>query len=133
MSKDWVKDIKEMHEKFGVYEAMSDMDIETLIKFIVFRGKCLEEEINEYKNAKTPADLVDALMDIAVFSLSTIDCFNVDAYKAWDEVLKANLSKFPGIKSSRPNPFGLPDLIKPDNFIDPDHSDNIGIIPSWTN
>lgn len=130
MSKDWVKDINEMQENFGVHEVMSNMDTVKLDKFIIFRGKCLEEEINEYKNAQTPSELVDALIDIIVFSISTLDCFNVDIHKAWDEVLRANLSKSPGIKSSRPNPLGLPDLIKPDNFINPDHSDNIGIIPS---
>ena len=33
-----------------------------------------------------------------------------------------------GIKESRPNPFGLPDLTKPDNWEAPNHGGNTGIL-----
>ena len=43
-----------------------------------------------------------------------------------DETVRANLSKEVGVKPERPNPMGLPDLIKPKDWEGPDHSDNHG-------
>ena len=37
-------------------------------------------------------------------------------------------SKEVGIKQGRPNPLGLPDLIKPEGWTPPDHSGNYGKI-----
>jgi len=54
----------------------------------------------------------------------------VDAHKAWDAVYEANMAKSPGIKEGRPNPFGLPDLIKPDGWTAPSHEDNHGDFPN---
>jgi len=34
------------------------------------------------------------------------------------------MSKEPGVKESRPNPLGLPDLIKPEGWEGPNHEDN---------
>ena len=34
------------------------------------------------------------------------------------------MSKESGVKPSRPNPLGLPDLIKPEGWTGPDHSEN---------
>ena len=45
----------------------------------------------------------------------------IDAHKAWHEVHKANMSKEVGVKESRPNPLGLPDLIKPEGWKAPSH------------
>ena len=58
----------------------------------------------------------------------TLDLFDVDAYKAWNEVLMANLNKQVGRKESRPNPWGLPDLIKPEGWKAPSHEGNHGKI-----
>ena len=41
---------------------------------------------------------------------------------------KANMSKEAGIKEGRPNPLGLPDLMKPDDWQGPVHEDNCGNI-----
>ena len=65
-------------------------------------------------------------MDLCVVAIGTLDLFEVDAHKAWDEVLKANMSKKVGVKESRPNPLGLPDLIKPEGWVGPDHTGNTG-------
>lgn len=71
-------------------------------------------------------EIVDGLIDLCVVAIGTLDAFGVDPYKAWDEVLKANLAKEVGVKESRPNPLGLPDLIKPADWEGPDHSGNHG-------
>ena len=42
----------------------------------------------------------------------------------------ANMVKSPGVKAERPNPFGLPDLIKPEGWVGPSHEDNHGDIPN---
>jgi predicted HAD superfamily Cof-like phosphohydrolase len=71
-------------------------------------------------------EIVDGLIDLCVVAIGTLDAFGIDAHKAWDEVLKANLSKEVGVKESRPNPLGLPDLIKPEGWEAPSHEGNHG-------
>jgi hypothetical protein len=38
------------------------------------------------------------------------------------------MAKEVGIKEGRPNPLGLPDLIKPAGWVAPDHADNTGLL-----
>lgn len=128
MSKDWVKDIAEMHTKFGVNEKVRSFDSEKLSKFLEFRIKFLEEELNEMKSANNADDVVDALIDLCVVAIGTLDAFDVDSYKAWDRVHSANMAKEVGVKASRPNPLNLPDLIKPEGWTAPTHVDNVGLI-----
>ena len=135
MSKDWVKDINEMHAKFGVHkwvqgEMQSDqVEWSRLGKFLDFRLKFLQEELDETKKAVTQKDaeeIVDGLIDLCVVAIGTMDAFGVDAHKAWDAVHKANMAKEPGVKASRPNPLGLPDLVKPEGWEGPSHEGNHG-------
>lgn len=128
MSKNWVSDIAEMHQKFGVNRAIEKLGLEGLNFFLDFRIKFLEEELTEMKDSLTADDVVDALIDLCVVAIGTLDAFGVDAYKAWDRVHLANMSKEVGVKASRPNPTGLPDLIKPAGFVAPTHADNIGLL-----
>ena len=128
MSRDWVYDIANMHEHYGVHPVIEKMDGETLKKFLQFRVDFLMEELTELKNAENAEDVVDALIDLCVVAIGTLDSFSVDSYRAWDEVLKANMTKKTGIKASRPNPLGLPDLIKPEGWVGPDHGNNHGTL-----
>lgn len=132
MSKDWVQDINNMHEKYGVrpvVEKMTRLDLRT---FLNFRVKFLNEELDETKLAANNAgyidaeEVVDGLIDLCVVAIGTLDAFGVDANKAWDAVLEANMNKEVGIKESRPNPLGLPDLIKPEGWVAPSHEGNHG-------
>tara|TARA_R110000744_G_scaffold186907_1_gene306309 strand:- start:244 stop:540 length:297 start_codon:yes stop_codon:yes gene_type:complete len=92
----------------------------------------LHEELGETEKASEtgiPLDseeVVDGLIDLCVVALGTLDALGVDPYRAWDEVHKANMSKEVGVKEGRDNPLGLPDLVKPNGWIAPDHSDNHG-------
>jgi|TARA_B110000908_G_scaffold15924_1_gene18029 hypothetical protein len=132
MSKDWVKDINEMHTKFGVRDAVKNFDSVMLRTFLRFRLDFLHEELGETEKASEtgiPLDseeVVDGLIDLCVVALGTLDALGVDPYRAWDEVHKANMSKEVGVKEGRDNPLGLPDLVKPNGWIAPDHSDNHG-------
>lgn len=128
MSAFWVQDIKKMHEHYGVNPVVRKFDADKLKSFVEFRIRFLQEELDELKNADNPDDVVDALIDLCVVSIGTLNALDVDANKAWDEVHVANMTKETGIKESRPNPLGLPDLIKPAGWVAPSHADNIGLL-----
>jgi hypothetical protein len=128
MSINWAHDIMIMHEKYGVFDKVQAFDKEKLNKFLEFRIKFLEEEMNELSTAETADDVVDALIDLCVVAIGTLDLFDVDARLAWDRVHEANMNKRVGIKESRPNPLGLPDLVKPEGWTAPSHKDNVGLL-----
>ena len=136
MSKNWFHDMKVMHQKFGVNkwmqaEQQSDVEFKRLNKFMQFRLDMMQEELDETKKAfeeKDAPEMVDGMIDLCVFAIGTLEVFGVDASKAWDEVYKANMSKEVGIKEGRPNPLGLPDLVKPKGWKGPSHEDNHGNI-----
>ena len=71
-------------------------------------------------------EVVDAFIDIIVIALGTLDAFDVNIKKAWKRVHYANMQKKIGVKDTRPNPLGLPDLVKPKDWQAPQHFDNIG-------
>lgn len=129
MSMNWVWDIEDMHTKYRVNEKVREFDSEKLKQFLEFRVKFLEEELNELKdNMDNPEEIVDALIDLCVVAIGTLDAFDVDAKKAWNEVHKANMNKEVGVKASRPNPLNMPDLIKPVGWTAPDHTGNHGLL-----
>ena len=128
MSKNWVQDIAEMHNKYGVKEWVNN-NPDKLEQLLHFRISFLKEEYEEtFKAAgeKDPEEIVDGLIDLCVVAIGTLDAFGIDSEKAWDAVLRANMSKEVGVKETRPNPLGLPDLIKPEGWTAPSHEDNHG-------
>ena len=131
---DWVNDMYQMHEKYGVHEWMETNkdNTELMAQFLEFRLNFLQEELNETRAAalvdKDPEEIVDGLIDLCVIAIGTLDAFNVAAHDAWQEVLKANMSKEVGVKETRPNPLGLPDLIKPEGWQGPSHRGNHGYL-----
>ena len=133
MSSNWVQDIESMHTKYGVNEKIRTFDKEKLKQFLEFRIAFLEEELTELKdNINNPEEIVDALIDLCVVAIGTLDAFDVNANIAWDAVHTANMAKEVGIKASRPNPLGLPDLIKPEGWRAPSHENNYGLLNKIT-
>lgn len=133
MSKDWVKDMYDMHERFGVHDwfEKNKNDKKLIAAYLFLRMNMIKEEFEELTEAyekKDPEEMVDAIIDQCVFLIGTLDVFGVDAHKAWNEIWEANMAKEPGVKPGRPNPFGLPDLIKPEGWKNPSHEDNHGNI-----
>lgn len=135
MSKDWVNDMYEMHIKYGVHEWMDqkllNRDYESIRQFLKFRLNFLSEELGETNAAfdnNDPEEIVDGLIDLCVIAIGTLDAFGIDSHAAWNEVLKANMAKEPGVKPERPNPLGLPDLIKPEGWTAPSHEGNHGVL-----
>lgn len=136
MSDSYSLDMNRMHVKFGVHEKIENMDAETLRKFLLFRRSCMQEELCELDEAIQKHDsdgVVDSIIDLIVFAVGTLDLYNVDVNRAWDEVYNANMNKEIGIKESRPNPYGLPDLVKPSGWKAPNHDGNFGLIPQIFN
>lgn len=125
---EWVKDIAEMHTKFGVNEKVREFDKEKLAKFLEFRVAFLQEELDEMKTATNGDDVVDALIDLCVVAIGTLDAFDINSDEAWNRVHAKNMEKEVGVKASRPNPLGLPDLIKPTGWTAPTHADNVGML-----
>ena len=129
MSTNWVRDINDMHARYGVHDWVKE-NPEKLKEFLDFRLKFLYEEYSETSIAvdgRDAEEIVDGLIDVCVIAIGTLDAFGIDAHKAWNEVHRANMTKVKGVKESRPNPLGLPDLVKPDGWVAPDHSDNHGL------
>tara|TARA_R110001606_G_scaffold199387_1_gene347062 strand:- start:4393 stop:4800 length:408 start_codon:yes stop_codon:yes gene_type:complete len=128
-----VKDIEAMHKKMSVYEEVDRLAEEGgLSDLLRFRVSMLTEEYEETLaalRANDPEEVVDGLTDMLVVILGTMDLFDIDAPKAWDQVMAANLAKEPGIKPGRPNPLGLPDLMKPPGWEAPSHEGNHGLLP----
>ena len=128
---DWANDIYMMHNKFGVKEWFEqNKDNKDLMRtYLKFRLNMVREELDETCDAfesKDSEEIVDGLIDLCVFAIGTLDVFGVDANKAWNKIYEANMAKEPGVKPGRPNPFGLPDLIKPEGWQSPNHEDNHG-------
>jgi predicted HAD superfamily Cof-like phosphohydrolase len=125
------EDMKKMHAKYGVHDAVESMDAAKLKSFLKFRLDFLQEEVDETFLAfdnKDAEEVVDGLIDLVVVAVGTLDLMGVDFDEAWGSVLTANLSKIAGENPSRPNPFGLPDLIKPEGWTAPSHEGNHGLI-----
>lgn len=128
MSTNWSKDINEMHEHYGVPQVVKTMSPEKLKQFLKFRIDFIREELNELETAETAEDVVDALIDLCVVAIGTLDSFEVNVNEAWNQVLIANMNKKTGVNASRPNPMGLPDLIKPEGWKAPSHEGNHGLL-----
>ena len=128
---DWANDIMMMHHKFGVrdwFEKNKDNE-DLMATYLRFRLDMCKEELDETFTAaenKDPEEIVDGLIDLCVFAIGTLDVFGVDANEAWNRVYEANMAKEPGVKPGRPNPFGLPDLMKPEGWTAPTHEGNHG-------
>jgi NTP pyrophosphatase (non-canonical NTP hydrolase) len=131
MSTNWFKDMQDMHTKYGVGEwfESNKEDKELMRKYLMFRLLMCNEEMQETLqavNSGNQEEVVDGLIDLCVFAIGTLEVFGVDAEKAWDQVYNANMNKRVGVKPGRPNPFGLPDLLKPGGWTPPTHKDNHG-------
>jgi len=132
---DWAHDIHMMHHKFGVKDwfKKNKDDKDLMKKYLKFRLDMCQEEVTETFDAMNAGDseeIVDGLIDMCVFAIGTLDVFGVDANEAWNRVYKANMAKEPGVKEERPNPWGLPDLMKPEGWTSPTHEGNHGDFPN---
>lgn len=122
-------DINFMHKFYGHDKIVDAFDGPKLKKLLKFRLDFLKEELDETLKAfddEDPEEIVDGIIDLIVVGVGTLDLFKVDTSKAWYSVFLANIDKEVGIKEGRPNPLGLPDLVKPAGWKAPSHEGNHG-------
>ncbi len=130
---DWVQDVADLHAKHGVRPIVRAFDQEKLRTYLQFRIDFLQEELDELKDAlelagtSSAEDAVDALIDLSVVAIGTLDVFGVDAHEAWSRVHEKNMQKHAGVNPARPNALGLPDLVKPPLWEPPSHAGNVGL------
>ena len=116
----YMRAIKALHVKF-------ERDHKTLPEVTEeekrFRLVAMREEAAEYFHAQTDNDRLDALVDIVVFALGTVERhgWSFVFKEAFDRVMDANMKKVPGPNAERGN-FKL-DLKKPKGWQKPDHTD----------
>ncbi len=125
----WSNDISIMHNQFKMRDWLENADSYQKTELMKLRMRMLSEEFNETLQAYLQSDkeeMIDGLIDLCVIAIGTLDIAGVDSQAAWDEVLRANLSKEVGVKPGRNNPLALPDLCKPQDWVSPDHSNNHG-------
>ena len=82
----------------------------------------LKEEIQEFEDSPSDAGKVDALIDLCYFAIGGLVKLGLDEEQAQacvDAVHRANMTKKPGIKDTRPNDGSIVDAIKDENFQDP--------------
>lgn len=123
--------VNKMHQKYGAHGPVWKLSPDNLKEFLKFRFKFLQEELTEGSDAidlNDPEEIVDALVDLIVVAAGTLDLLHVDCHQAWNEVERANMAKEVGMKSTRPNPLGFPDLVKPEGWTAPSHQGNHGIL-----
>jgi NTP pyrophosphatase (non-canonical NTP hydrolase) len=86
-----------------------------------FRIACMQEELDEYRQACERGDLTDqadALADLVVFALGTAHRQGLPFDRIFEAVVESNLKKVPGMTRR-----GFDrDLIKPDGWEDPKHA-----------
>lgn len=124
-----IGDIKNLNRYYKIYRFIANASDNEKLHYLEFRAKFIQEELNELITAienQEADEVVDAFIDIIVIALGTLDAFDVNIKKAWKRVHYANMQKKIGVKDTRPNPLGLPDLIKPENWQAPQHFDNVG-------
>ena len=124
-----IGDIKKLNRYYKIYRFISKASDNEKLHYLEFRAKFIQEELTELFEAinnEEPDEVVDAFIDIIVIALGSLDAFDVDIKTAWKRVHHANMQKKIGVKDSRPNPLGLPDLVKPENWQAPQHFDNVG-------
>jgi predicted HAD superfamily Cof-like phosphohydrolase len=119
--KDVYTDIIEMHKKFGISNIESD-PARLSAEEKEFRVKALTEELAEFITAETLEDDIDAIIDLVVFALGTLERMGVDFYAHWNIVMAANMAKEicgEAKKSKRGFAF---DLCKPKGWQPPNHA-----------
>ena len=104
--------IKKMHEKYNI----THDEIEFSARENSFRVTAMQEELDEYIFSTKDEEKVDALIDLIIFAMGTIERLGyLDIFEdAFEAIMKSNMTKKVGKNEKRDN-FEL-DLIKTDEW-----------------
>lgn len=108
---DLVEDVEKFHEKYDLLYSGASRHLSNAEK--EFRIRCLHEEVQEYMNAETLTEELDAIIDIVYFAVGTAYRHGFSFYDGWKEVHRSNLSKVRATKrEDSKREFEL-DVVKP--------------------
>ena len=83
-----------------------------------FRIACLQEELDEFKSSKSLVDDYDAMLDLIVFAMGTIERMGLPFARGFQVVMACNMQKELGPNAKRGG--FKNDLVKPAGFIGPE-------------
>ena len=128
--RDLFGDVKAFQDKFdlptypGTPPGIPEEDV------LTFRTRFMVEELQEFRDACARSDLcgaADALADLVYVALGTAHLMGLPFNEIWREVQRANMTKVRA--ESKDDPRSKRghwyDVVKPEGFAPPDHSDAI--------
>lgn len=115
--------VKSMHKKFGLDNQTGPTKLDEQEK--AFRINALQEELNEYEHAQTLVDEYDALLDLIVFAVGTLERQGFPLLAGFEKVMEANMAKEVGQNGSKRGGFKR-DLVKPPGWTAPE--EKLGLI-----
>lgn len=118
-----IESIRKMHLKFGI----THKHIRWTDEEKDFRIVAMQEELDEYIDAETKEDELDALIDLIIFALGTAERQGMlDVFEeGFARVMRANCTKEIG-KNAKRNNFSV-DLIKPQGWQAPVLTDLVNL------
>jgi len=109
--------VRAMHEKFGLENTKGSVHLTKEEK--EFRSAAMLEELNEYIAADTLVDQYDALLDLIVFAVGTLERHGFPLLAGFEKVMEANMAKELGQNGEKRGGFKR-DLVKPEGWKAPE-------------
>jgi len=109
--------VKAMHAKFGLENTKGVLHLTKEEK--EFRSVAMLEELNEYIAADTLVDQYDALLDLIVFAVGTLERHGFPLLAGFEKVMEANMAKELGQNGEKRGGFKR-DLVKPEGWTAPE-------------
>ena len=109
--------VKAMHAKFGLENIKGVVHLTKEEK--EFRSVAMLEELNEYIAADTLVDQYDALLDLIVFAVGTLERHGFPLLAGFEKVMEANMAKEVGQNGEKRGGFKR-DLVKPEGWTAPE-------------
>ena len=109
--------VKAMHQKFGLENTTGPNHLSKEEK--EFRSDAMLEELNEYIAADTLVDQYDALLDLIVFAVGTLERHGFPLQAGFEKVMEANMTKELGQNGEKRGGFKR-DLVKPEGWTAPE-------------
>jgi len=109
--------VKAMHAKFGLENTKGVLHLTKEEK--EFRSMAMLEELNEYIAADTLVDQYDALLDLIVFAVGTLERHGFPLQAGFEKVMEANMAKELGQNGEKRGGFKR-DLVKPEGWTAPE-------------
>ena len=87
-------------------------------------GRAFREEVQEFEDAETMEDEVDAIIDLIYFAAGRLHEMGVDGGAHFQEVHRPNMRKVRGTLQKRSHGLGVEgyDAVKPDDWTGPNHA-----------